>query len=194
MFRDVNAPRCVVVGHHSRRGQAEGLARSLDAHLVMDEESHGATWNHRRALEWAAQQRERVIVLEDDAVPVPDFLERAAGVLASWPDDLVSLYLGTGRPREFQAEIRRKLDARGADDHITLATLIHAVCYSIPPAGLQRVIGLPLGYQTDFAIGLNWGRPVVYSVPSLVDHADGPTVERHHDGELRTERRRAWKL
>lgn len=190
--------RCVVVGHHARRRQAEALAASLEAHLLMDEQSHGATWNHRRALEWARGQPDRVVVLEDDALPVPDFRARAAAVLQRWPEDLVSLYLGTGRPLFFQDEIRRKLQALPPciddGDAITLRTLVHAVCYSIPPAGIQRVVGLPLTHQTDFAIGDNWGRPVVYAVPSLVDHADGPCVERHHDGETRTQPRRAWVL
>ncbi|HVI60121.1 MAG TPA: hypothetical protein VM619_14780 [Luteimonas sp.] len=184
--------RFVLVAHHTRRGAAEALARALDAHLCMDEENHGATWNHRRALEWAREQRERVIVLEDDALPVPGFVERASAVLDRWPDDLVSLYLGTGRPQRFQAQIGEVL--QGNPDHIRLPALIHAVCYSIPPAGLQRVIGLPLTHQTDFAIGDNWGRPVVYCVPSLVDHTDGEPVERHADGEARSEARRAWRL
>jgi hypothetical protein len=26
----------------------------LDAHLLIDDGNHGANWNHRRALEWAA--------------------------------------------------------------------------------------------------------------------------------------------
>src|SRR5690606_12536526 len=89
--------RCVVVGHHARRAQAEALAASLDAHLCMDEADHGAMWNHRRALTWAAAQPARVIVLEDDAQPVPDFMPRAAALLARHPREMVSLYLGTGR-------------------------------------------------------------------------------------------------
>ena len=188
--------RCVVVGHHARRAQAEGLARSLDAHLCMDEEHHGATWNHRRALEWAAQQPERVIVLEDDAQPVDGFRDRATAFLADFPDDLVSLYLGTGRPFDWQAEIAIRLGHALArrQRHITLRPLLHAVCYSIPRDGLARVIGMPLTRQVDFAIGDHWGQRIVYAVPSLVDHADGPCVERHADGEPRVERRRAWLL
>jgi hypothetical protein len=36
--------------------------------------------------------------LEDDAMPVAGFMERLVGIQDRWTDDLVSLYLGTGRP------------------------------------------------------------------------------------------------
>lgn len=187
---------CVVVAHHARRAPAESLAAQLGAHLCMDDTGRGATWNHRRALEWAAQQRERVIVLEDDAVPVPDFHARAAAELGRWPDDLVSFYLGTGRPHAYQADIAQRLALldRDGGHAIRLSTLIHGVCYSIPSAGLQRVLAQVWGQQVDYGIGAAWHRPVVYTVPSLVDHADCAPVERHADGEPRTERRRAWRL
>ena len=38
----------VVVGHHSRLGQAQRLAALLDAHLLIYDGNHGANWNHRR--------------------------------------------------------------------------------------------------------------------------------------------------
>ena len=44
----------VVVGHHSRLERAQRLAALLDAHLLIDDGNHGANWNHRHALEWAA--------------------------------------------------------------------------------------------------------------------------------------------
>jgi hypothetical protein len=37
----------VVVGHHTRLGQAQRLAELLDAHLLIDEGNHGANWNHQ---------------------------------------------------------------------------------------------------------------------------------------------------
>lgn len=192
----LNPISCVVIGHHARRAQATRLAAALDAHLSMDEEGRGATWGHRRALEWAARQHGRVVVLEDDALPVPDFRARAAAVLARYPDDLVSLYLGTGRPVDYQPIIAARLalaDSTGAA-HIKLRTLVHGVCYSIPPAGLPRVLARVWGNQPDFGIGDAWNRPVIYPLPCLVDHADGAPVERHADKQPRVEPRRAWRL
>lgn len=189
----------VVIGHYRRRAQAKALAAALGAHLVMDEHGQGATWGHRRALEWAAQQPARVVVLEDDALPVPGFPALAEQVLQRFPNDLVSLYLGTGRPPQYQSDIQARLaiaDSIGAD-HIRLPELIHGVCYSLPVGHVDRVLARPWSRQPDFAIGRAWcaaARPVIYSVPSLVDHADGPPVEQHPDGQPRIERRRAWRL
>ena len=69
----------VVVGHHARREQAERLADSLGAHLLVDEHDRGANWNHRRALVWAGEQACRVVVLEDDALPVAGFSGKKSG-------------------------------------------------------------------------------------------------------------------
>lgn len=183
----------VVVGHHARRQQAEALASALGAHLLIDDGNHGANWNHRRALEWAACQPCRVVVLEDDALPVLGFSEKVTDWLARFPDDMLSFYLGTGRPTQWQPAIASKLSS--CPDTISLPTLIHGVCYSIPQNELAGILARwPHHLAADFAIGRAWGREVVYLSKSLVEHADGPSVERHPDGKPRTETRRAWAL
>lgn len=183
----------VVLGHHSRRRQAESLADLLNAHLLVDEGNHGANWNHRRALEWAAKQSCRVVVLEDDALPVSGFTDKISVWIDRFPEDLCSFYLGTGRPPQWQPVIAEKLASGG--DYIVLPTLIHGVCYSIPPASIPEMLNKLLPHwAADYAIGRAWGGDVIYLAESLVEHADGETVERHHDGQPRTERRRAWKL
>ncbi|MDS1916123.1 hypothetical protein QSI79_22805 [Enterobacter asburiae] len=182
-----------VVGHHARRQQAEALTSALGAHLLIDDGNHGANWNHRRALEWAAEQTCRVVVLEDDAIPVHGFTNKASEWLDRYPDSLVSFYLGTSRPPQWQPAIASKLSS--CPDTISLPTLIHGVCYSIPPEELPGILDRwPYHLAADFAIGRAWGRDVIYLSKSLVEHADGPSVERHPDGKPRTETRRAWAL
>ena len=193
---NVSGPLLVIIAHHSRRGQAEALAGRVGADAVLtDYGSHGARWAHQQALLWATTRRERVWVLEDDALAPHDFKERAAEWGQRFPTDLVSGYLGRKRPPQYQGLIRAKLaaaDARGLD-WITLPTLVHGVCYSLPAGASGRVLrSLPRG-AVDFAIGSAWGKPPVYTVPSLVDHADGPTVEKHPDGEKRKPGRTAWR-
>lgn len=187
----------VVVGHHTRYASAVLLAGELGAHLLLDEGNHGANWNHRRALEWAVEQSCRVVVLEDDALPVPGFADKVADWQARFPDDMLSFYLGTGRPPQYQKEIAGMLvDAdRVCGDHIVMSKLIHGVCYSPPPGRLARMLNSwNKTLAADYAVGEAYGGRVIYPCYSLVDHADLPTVERHPDNEPRTERRRAWRL
>ncbi len=193
--------KIVIVAHYARRVQAERLASDLNAHVVMDEVGLGALWGHRKALEWAEQQNERVVMMEDDALPVNGFRDKADHWLSGLPDDLVSFYLGTGRPPQYQGKIAHLL--RRAEQwrelSISLPQLIHGVCYSVPVDKVGFVLSrLPASSAADFAIGNAWQRltrrPVIYPIRSLVDHDDGPSVEVHPDGQARTEPRRAWQL
>nr|DAL51408.1 MAG TPA_asm: glycosyltransferase family protein [Caudoviricetes sp.] len=187
----------VVVGHHSRRIQAAALATSLQAHLLIDEGNNGANWNHRRALEWAAAQLSRVVVVEDDAEPVPNFLPQVEGWLQRCPDSLVSFYLGTGRPPQYQMQIAERLIVadKTRADFIALPRLIHGVCYSVPRQQIERVLNRwDTRKPADYAVGDAYAGNVIYPCWSLVDHADGDPVEIHPDGSPRTERRRAWRI
>ncbi|WP_430493354.1 hypothetical protein [Enterobacter mori] len=187
----------VVIGHYLRIEQAQHLAGQLQAHLFIDETGQGANWNHRRAIQWAAEQTCRVVVLEDDALPVEGFTEKVTDWLVRFPDDMLSFYLGTGRPPQYQKEIAEMLvDAdRVCGDHIVLSKLIHGVCYSPPQGRLARMLNAwNKTLAADYAVGEAFGGRVIYPCYSLVDHADLPTVERHPDNEPRTERRRAWRL
>lgn len=187
-----------IVAHTSRFDMAVALADALPNYQIfVDHESKGANANHLRALRWASTQDCRVVIMEDDALPVPDFISKVTVWLERFPDDLCSFYLGTGRPPQYQLEIATKLidtDKRQAD-YITINRLIHGVCYSVPHSKLQQVISRwNHGSPADYAVGDACGGAVVYPCYSLVDHADMDTVERHPDNTPRTERRKAWRL
>lgn len=181
-----------VVGHVSRLEQAEALAARFDAELFIDHLTLGSTWNHLRALNWGATKAGHLMVLEDDAEPVDGFLNLAGEWIDSHPDDLTSFYLGTGYPPQYQPKIAAKLTE--ATDHITLPTLIHAVAYALPCSSIP---GLPLTVSrpADYGLGQAWTRhtrrQVLYTVPSLVDHADTPSIE--NAGRRHTPRK-AWRL
>ncbi|MCO6024038.1 hypothetical protein NFS00_23855 [Enterobacter hormaechei] len=187
-----------IVAHHSRRAMANDLASELEADSIfMDEHSAGANANHLRALSWAAEQSDRVIIIEEDALPVDGFRDKAQDWLTRFPDDLCSFYLGTGRPPQYQMQIAERLIVadKTRADYITLSRLIHGVCYSVPPEHVQRVLSRwDNSKPADYAVGDAWGGSVIYPCYSLVDHADGEPVERHPDSAPRTERRRAWRL
>lgn len=164
-----------VVGHVSRQARAEALAESLAAELFLDTGTHGARWNHDRALTWGRPLKGHLLVVEDDAEPAPRFLEQVTQWVQDNPTDLISYYLGTGYPPSYQPRVRQLLTT--ANDRIHLPTLIHAVAYSIPCNLIPRV----RPGKADHALGRAWqlttGRPIIYTVPSLVDHADTDSIQ-----------------
>lgn len=190
--------RVAVVAHHSRRKMAEALCERVGADsLIVDTESRGSLWGHRQALavaEAVEVNGERTWILEDDAVAPADFRERAEAVGEQCPGILVSGYLGRLRPPQYQAEIKTRLGHPAArrDGVIMLPQLIHGVCYSVPVGDVARVVRSMRPGPADFSVGDAWGGRVAYCVPSLVDHADGPSVEKHPDKQPRAKGRTAW--
>ncbi|RTX93698.1 hypothetical protein EKS39_19725 [Enterobacter roggenkampii] len=152
---------------------------------------------HQRADVLKRSLEQHLRHLPAGALPVDGFTEKVMDWLARFPDDMLSFYLGTGRPPQYQKEIAGMLvDAdRVCGDHIVLSKLIHGVCYSPPHGRLARMLNAwNKTLAADYAVGEAFGSRVIYPCYSLVDHADLPTVERHPDNEPRTERRRAWRL
>jgi len=190
-----------VVAHHSRREQAQRLAAVLGAEIFMDEESHGSTWNHRRALVWANDQPDRVIIIEDDAIPVENFINKAALWLMRFPEHLVSYYLGTSRPPQYQPAVTEMIKAadKVGRDHILFKRLIHGVCYSVPkkdiPATLER---MDMDAAADFSIGDAWmsvsQKEICYTIYSLTEHEDGERCEFNRDGVTSRNVRKARRL
>lgn len=186
-----------IVAHHTRLEAVIHLSRMLNAHVLLDDKDGGANANHRRAIEWASQHNCRVVIMEDDAVPVNGFIDKVSTWLHRFPDDLLSFYLGTGRPPQYQREIAGMLvDAdRTRADYLVMSRLIHGVCYSLPQHKITQLLERwDKTLAADYAVGDAYGGRVIYPCYSLVDHADLPTVERHPDNEPRTERRTAWRL
>lgn len=186
----------IIVGHHSRIDWIGQLQDAIPgAAAIIDNADEGAHAGHRKALEVAQAAGERCIIIEDDAIPVVGFMQLAEQWCDKFPDNLISFYLGTGRPVSWQARVDDALE-RTAGPFIILPRLIHGVCYSIPTAHVERVLKRMQDSDdgADFAIGRAWGRSVIYPVESLVEHRDGLSVERHPDREPRTERRVARNL
>lgn len=187
-------PQVVVVTCADRIEQGEALANKHGAHLVCDWEMSGAITGHLLALRWAQEQHDRVIVMEDDAVPVAGFDMLSDSLLTEWPYDLVSMYLGTGYPDGYQPHIKAEIEA--GSPVVELNNLIHGVCYSVPRMWLPLIIAkMDRTLPADFSIGRAWveltGRPVIYPLPSLADHEDEVRAER---SGVRLLPRRAWRL
>jgi GR25 family glycosyltransferase involved in LPS biosynthesis len=190
-----------VVAHEARITAATELAKNLDAVLTVDDGSLGAEANHLRA--WQATgtvDADWALVLEDDAIPVPNFLEQAKQALAVAPAPIVSFYLGKNKPKAWQHRIAQALDqADMAGAHwIDTHYLLHAVAVAMRSD--LREDWLDWAPHHDFPIDQRlseWarcrGHRIAYSLPSLVDHADWPTLVQHRDRQPRIEPRIAWR-
>lgn len=196
-----------IVAHTSRRSMAQALSMQTQGRIFWDDGSLGEQRNHARALAWlAGAPTPWVTLLEDDALPCPAYLDAQARCLADAPPHhLVSEYLGTGRwagthPQHHAPRVRALVARaeRTGQRWITAAELWHAVAVSLPvEAAAAAVPDLGGHTPTDQAL-TRWasraGWRVAYAWPSLVDHADTPTVTAHPDAQPRVEQRRAWRV
>lgn len=187
----------IIVGHPGRTHWIVEQMRHLDVvGVVMDNKNQGARWNHWQALELAYRMPERVVIMEDDAIPVQGFNGLARRWLDFYPQDLISFYLGTSRPVEWQPIVDHALIQahRSGEVAISVDRLLHGVCYSLPRDGIPGVLERMTHPEADRAIGLAWGKSVIYPVESLVQHRDGTPVEKHPDRKPRDKPRIARAL
>lgn len=181
--------KIAVVGHISRLSAIERLTSTLPCETFIDSVGKGALHNHLRALRWAAEQSDRVVIMEDDAIPVECFVEKAEKWFSLFPDQFISFYLGTGRPPQYQKLIDQSIEAskKVSRQFIWLNQLIHGVCYSPVPGTIHEIIDkIDMNKPADFAIGSAWGKSVYYPIRSLVEHRDGKSVEKHTDGRKKS--------
>jgi hypothetical protein len=185
-----------VVAHPDRLDDALALAGDLGAALVVDEHHQGEWPTHARALAWAAQQdASHALIVQDDAVPIPDLLDHVAAAIAAHPDGPIGLYVGRSRPRAEQvARAVHRADEVGAS-WLEANTLLWGVATVLPAADLPGLLawGRRCHLPYDQRIGCWYRqqrRPVRYTWPSLVDHADGPSLLT---GRARTVPRVAWR-
>ena len=188
-----------IVGHTTRSAHAEALGRRVDGFVSLDNGQLGCDDHHLSVLErLAGLTAEWAVVLEDDAVPVASFRRNLRAALPLAPSGVVSLYLGQQRPPQYQAAIATAVDAADAADAswIVGSRLLHGVGYAIRSSLLDSLLDfvsiLPIDEHISAWAQLH-GHCVSYIWPSLVDHADLPTIVAHRDGEPRPPGRIAWR-
>jgi hypothetical protein len=179
------------MAHPDRLAMANQLVEDLDLggeHVAWDlgDGEWDTAW---RA--WAAHDcdAEWLVVLQDDAVPCPSLVAGLELALNHVPAECaVSLYVGTLRPEPHL--VRRAVAA--ADDveaaWIVMSDLHWGVGVALPAAAVGPAMAWCDSWTGEYDRRLStWlrdvaGWPVWYTWPSLVDHADGPSLIPSHRG------------
>lgn len=199
-----------IVAHISRNDEAHALLERLNADVLkMDDAEFFSIWestrrcaeNHIRVLthlhSLSTGKEDWLVVLEDDAVPLPGFRTEAAAALQEAPSELVCFYLGTGNPSgNIQRGIREAMQQPspwfiadyfiGAVGYAIKAHLVPALLDDIK----KRDDELPLRI-TRWA--QKQGILTSYTRPSLVDHLDiDSTIASMPDAERAKMPRKAW--
>lgn len=188
-----------IVAHTSRSTQAQQLARHVNADfLSIDNGVLGCDDNHEAVQHYLANLPSTwSVVLEDDAQPVDNFREQIEAALPMSPSPIVSFYLGRKRPPHWQGRIKRALTNVDDASWLIATHLLHAVGYAIRTELLPSLLAHTSTLPVDQHIG-HWaryhGHTIAYTNPSLIDHADLPTIVEHPDGEPRTAGRTAWNV
>lgn len=189
-----------IVAHPTRSTAAKALAKQSNASLLcFDNGMVGCDRNHLDVLgHLEAFPSDYAVVLEDDAVLIADFQSQLYQCLPLAPSKVISLYLGRQRPPQFQQAIAAatvEADQQAAS-WIVASRMLHAVGYAIHTSVLGSLLDfdsyLPIDEHISAWAQLH-GHTVSYTWPSLVDHADVPTVVAHRDGEPRPPGRVAWR-
>src|SRR5690606_18501671 len=109
------ATQVIVVGHHSRVEWIGRLQKQLPATAaIVDYADSGARSTHIKALQLAEEIGGRAVIMEDDAIPVADFRALAEHWHRAFPEHVISFYLGTNYPPQWQPDVDSRL--RHAND------------------------------------------------------------------------------
>ena len=193
-----------IVTHSTRYQWATEMALETGAEAIcLDNTDLGCEVNHLRAWEWlGGGSCPWSVVLEDDALPIPKFRLQLHSALQVAPTPIVGLYLGQSRPPHWQPSIARAIAQTREADACFLRSrdLLHGVGYAIRTDLIPDLLDyvphlIRANIPIDEAISA-WARDralgISHTWPSLVDHRDEKTLITHHDGQPRTEPRKAW--
>lgn len=193
-----------IVAHTKRAEQAHHLMETVGAaYMTIDNGTLGAERNHTKAWTWLRDNAtdDWCIVLEDDAVPVTGFRHQLSEALQQAPTPtVVSLYMGRKRPPHWQQHLKEATEKATNNPDVSWITgthLLHAVGIAIKTDLVADMLThtATTRYPWDYRVAawaLTRKHPIHYTWPSIVDHADQPTVTRHPDKMPRTPGRTAW--
>jgi hypothetical protein len=200
-----------VVAHKSRTDRAATLVAELGVNVLnvdqgdrvdMPARIDAATDNHVTVLGRLHRMTTTgwVVVLEDDARPVPAFRAQIDAALQSAPSRLVGLYLGTGNPSGAVQRAIQPAVAQAREQGLAWIVgdaFLSAVGYAVHRSVLADLIIAVATGEGELPLRINrWAQaaqiPVAYTCPSLVDHDDDLTSVVYPMPDGQRVPRRAW--
>lgn len=201
--------RIGIVAHQARIRQADRLLRAVEADTISVDRGYvGPQLNHVRTwkrLATITEPHEWAIVLEDDALPCNNFrkqADNALGVLES-EAEIASLYIGRQRPIHWQDRIAQAVAKAGIEDASWIVgdAVLHGVAIAMRGNRIHDMLEFVTSRSEmrpiDEAITDYSRRNYIdcwYTWPSIIEHADMPTLIKHPDGEPREPGRVAWQF
>jgi hypothetical protein len=178
-----------IMAHPARVDAAHQLAEQTGARIVWDD-GHGEWDTGARAWDSINRDADWGLVLQDDALPIPDMLAHLGQALTNAPRTCTSLYVGTTRPRGPAVTHATQQATLAGNAWLETRALMWGVGVALPVEDIAPLLDWA-NTQTlpyDQRIGA-WdsrhSRPVRYTWPSLVDHDDGPSIARNNDSAPR---------
>lgn len=185
-----------IVAHPERQRQATKLADEVKADAVFwDYHGRGGADNHLKAWRFLANSSStHGVVLEDDVELAPNFRNQLAAAILNAPTDIVSLYLGRGRPPQVQEKIARQIS--NDVSYLISTALFSAQGYAMKTSlfGKHKEVEgwLRATHRNiDRSVSMAMGGQISYCRPSLVDHLDGPSLIEDH-GDVRDGKTALW--
>lgn len=198
-----------VIAHPDREQMAHKLATQVDGEIIWDTRVEkklgtllGCAATHLDALKkFASSDADWLAVLEDDAVPVGNFRAHLGAALEYAPSPIVGLYLGTGNPSgEAQRQIRQAVVTAQERNlgWIMADCLIGSVGYAIETHLLPDIIDFITDRdEEELPLRITrWAQEgnidICYTMPSLVNHEDAPSIGNPWRGPYYSGRKAWW--
>ena len=190
-----------VMAHPVREPQVLELLGALDREVPVSWDTAGPPssdprqrWrNGRRAWEMHDPDADWHMVIQDDALVVPDLLAGLEAALEHVPPEaIVCPYVGTKRPHKARVNAAVKIATEQGARWLSMRSLNWGVAIVAPVESIDRMLEW-CDTQTlmsyDKRIGVYYrdvlGWRTWYPFPSLVDHREGPSICGHsHSGRV----------
>ncbi len=179
-----------IMAHPSRKERAEALCDRLKPFnpvIVWDEKS--SEWETGSRALLAYEDSDFHLVIQDDAVISGNFYVNVLAALDSIPSEsLISFYTGKVKPAVRQTGLAVAAAQVSKSSWLKGQTLFWGVAIAVPTKYIEAIVAQKSTHLYDRRVGEFFYKrylPVWYTNPSIVDHAQEPSLVSHDVSEPR---------